>query len=50
MNDFIAMSCPSCGGQLQVRKDMQKYFCMYCGSELVLRQDSEGVFQHHAGA
>jgi DNA-directed RNA polymerase subunit RPC12/RpoP len=44
MNDFIAMSCPSCGGQLQVRKDLQKYFCMYCGSELLLKQDSEGVF------
>ncbi len=44
MNDFIAMTCPSCGGQLQVKKDLQKYFCMYCGSELVLKQDSEGVF------
>jgi predicted RNA-binding Zn-ribbon protein involved in translation (DUF1610 family) len=44
MNDFISMTCPSCGGQLQVRKDLQKYFCMYCGSELVLKQDSDGVF------
>lgn len=44
MAEFINMTCPSCGGQLQVRKDMQKYFCMYCGSELVLKQDSEGVF------
>lgn len=44
MNDFINMSCPACGGQLQVKKDMQKYFCMHCGTELLLKQDSAGVF------
>ncbi len=38
------MSCPACGGQLQVQKEMQKYFCIHCGTELLLKQDDAGVF------
>ncbi len=44
MSEFVAMTCPNCGGELQVKKDLQKYFCMYCGTELVLKQDSQGMF------
>ena len=44
MSDFVNMSCPACGGQLQVQKDMQKYFCIHCGTELLLKQDDAGVF------
>lgn len=43
MNEFINMTCPSCGGQLQAQKNMQKIFCMHCGTELLLKQDNEGV-------
>lgn len=42
MSDFIEMNCPSCGGQLQAQKDMQKMFCMHCGTELMLKQDDAG--------
>jgi len=43
MSDFIQMSCPSCGGHIQVQKDMQKFFCVHCGNELILKQDNEGI-------
>ncbi|MHB8806286.1 MAG: hypothetical protein ACYC59_01735 [Anaerolineaceae bacterium] len=42
MVDFIQMNCPSCGGQLQAQRDMQKMFCMHCGTELMLKQDDAG--------
>ena len=44
VSDFIMMNCPSCGGKLQVRKDVQRYFCMYCGMELLLKQNHEGIY------
>lgn len=43
MGEFINMTCPSCGGQLQAQKNMQKIYCMHCGTELLLKQDHEGV-------
>jgi len=42
MADFIQMNCPSCGGQLQAQRDMQKMFCMHCGTELMLKHDDAG--------
>jgi len=42
MADFIQMNCPSCGGQLQAQRDIQKMFCMHCGTELMLKQDDAG--------
>ncbi len=42
MSNFIEMNCPSCGGQLQAQRDMQKMFCMHCGTELMLKQDDAG--------
>jgi hypothetical protein len=44
VSDFVNLNCPACGGQLQVQKDMQKYFCMHCGTELLLKQDDAGIF------
>ncbi len=42
MVDLIQMNCPSCGGQLQAQRDMQKMFCMHCGTELMLKYDEIG--------
>lgn len=39
MDDFIALRCPSCGGDLQVAKNLEKIFCNHCGTQL-LDQDS----------
>jgi DNA-directed RNA polymerase subunit RPC12/RpoP len=43
MSEFIALSCPSCGGQLSIQSDLQKFFCNHCGTELLLKQDHDGI-------
>ncbi|HOJ00824.1 MAG TPA: hypothetical protein PLL88_04340 [Anaerolineaceae bacterium] len=43
MNDFIALTCPSCGGQLQVQNNLQKCHCTHCGTQLLLKQDDSGM-------
>lgn len=43
MSEFINMTCPSCGGHIQIESSLQKFFCNHCGTELLLKQDSEGM-------
>lgn len=43
MGEFIALTCPSCGGQLQIQNNLQKCFCAHCGTELLLKQDDHGM-------
>jgi uncharacterized integral membrane protein len=38
MPDFITLSCPSCGGKLQVTPDLERFACGYCGAEHVVRR------------
>ena len=37
MNDFITISCPSCGGQLRRGANTTTYTCDYCGQQHHLR-------------
>ena len=30
MNDFIPMTCPSCGGELQITEDITFFTCLHC--------------------
>ncbi len=43
MDDFIVLRCPSCGGQIQLEKGLEKIFCTHCGTELLLRQGADGL-------
>jgi ribosomal protein S27E len=43
MEDFIVLRCPSCGGQIQVGKNLEKIFCINCGTQLILRQGADGL-------
>lgn len=43
MNDFIALRCPSCGGSIQVEKNLEKIFCTHCGTQLILGQAADGL-------
>jgi predicted RNA-binding Zn-ribbon protein involved in translation (DUF1610 family) len=36
--NFVAATCPSCGGSLQVPDDRDAVKCMYCGGEIIVRQ------------
>jgi predicted RNA-binding Zn-ribbon protein involved in translation (DUF1610 family) len=43
MNDFIPLRCPQCGGDIQVAKNLEKFFCTHCGTQLLLRQGTDGL-------
>jgi len=43
MSDFVTLTCPSCGGKLQVLSDMDLFACAYCGTELRVRRGGGAV-------
>lgn len=38
MPDFITLSCPSCGAQLQITNDIERFACSHCGQEHIIRR------------
>ena len=38
MQDFITLSCPSCGGKLQVTNDINRFACGHCGMEHIVKR------------
>lgn len=38
MADFINLTCPSCGGRLQITNDLDRFACGFCGNELIVRR------------
>jgi len=36
MPDFVTLSCPSCGGKLQITSNIERFACGYCGNEHVV--------------
>jgi hypothetical protein len=36
--DFITLSCPSRGGNLQITNDVERFACAHCGSEHIVRR------------
>jgi hypothetical protein len=58
MADFVTLSCPSCGGKLQITNDLDRFACGYCGQEHLVRRSGgvvslapvvEGLKQVQAG-
>ena len=43
MEAFIGLACPSCGGQVQVEKNLEKIYCTHCGTQLVMKQGADGL-------
>ena len=41
MSDFISLTCPSCGGNVEIREYNKKYLCSFCGNDVVIRAGSE---------
>jgi len=35
---LITLSCPSCGGKLQITSDMDRFACGHCGNEHIVRR------------
>lgn len=38
MSDFVTLSCPNCGGKLQITNDLERFACSYCGTEQIVRR------------
>lgn len=38
MPDFITVTCPSCGGKLQITNDIEQFVCGYCGNEHIINR------------
>jgi len=38
MTDFIKLTCPTCGGKLQITPDVNRFSCGYCGNEHIVKQ------------
>lgn len=38
MPDFITLTCPTCGGKLQITDDVERFACSHCGNEHVVRR------------
>jgi len=38
MPDFISLSCPSCGANLQITEDIDRFSCTHCGKEHIVKR------------
>jgi hypothetical protein len=38
MPDYFTLTCPSCGGRLQITNDMDRFACGNCGNELIVKR------------
>jgi len=41
--DFITLTCPSCGGKLQITPDMDRFVCQHCENEHLVRRSGGAV-------
>ncbi|PKO02223.1 MAG: hypothetical protein CVU43_08895 [Chloroflexi bacterium HGW-Chloroflexi-5] len=38
MANFINLTCPSCGGKLEITNDIERFSCVYCGNEFIVKR------------
>jgi len=38
MEKFLTLTCPSCGGKLQITQDVDRFACSYCGVEHIVKR------------
>src|SRR3990172_2505499 len=38
MTDFVTLTCPSCGGSLQITNDIERFACAHCGTEHIVKR------------
>ena len=38
MTDFISLTCPTCGGDLQITTDIERFACAHCGKEHIVKR------------
>jgi len=38
MDNFITLTCPTCGGKLQITDDIERFACSHCGNEHIVKR------------
>jgi hypothetical protein len=38
MPDYVTLTCPSCGGTLEITNDIDRFACAHCGAEHIVRR------------
>jgi DNA-directed RNA polymerase subunit RPC12/RpoP len=38
MENLITLSCPTCGGKLEITENIDRFVCDYCGSEYIVKR------------
>jgi hypothetical protein len=44
MSEFITLTCPSCGGKLEVTNSMERFACANCGNEHLVKRQGGAIF------
>lgn len=44
MNEFIALTCPTCGGKLEIGNGIERFACSYCGNEHLVNRQGNIVY------
>lgn len=43
---MVALKCPQCGADLEVKEGRQIMYCMYCGAKIVLDNENEYIYRY----
>jgi DNA-directed RNA polymerase subunit RPC12/RpoP len=38
VDNFITLTCPTCGGKLQITDDIERFACAHCGNEHIVKR------------
>jgi hypothetical protein len=44
MGDFVSLTCPTCGGKLQVSSGIDRFACAHCGNEHIVKRGDGVIF------
>lgn len=42
-SDFITLTCPTCGGKLEITPDVERFACKFCGNEHYVQRNSGSI-------
>jgi len=43
MPTLVSLTCPSCGGKLQIKNDVDRFTCGYCGNEIIVERSGGAI-------
>ena len=44
MSEFVTLTCPSCGGTLEVTSEIERFVCQYCGKMHIIKRSGGTIF------